>query len=46
MCQYSCMELIPHLILFGDYFHRHIPQAAASMKEGKWDRKKVWNYLG
>ena len=23
---------------------RHIPQAAASMKEGKWDRKKVCHF--
>ena len=23
------------------FLGRHIPQAAASMKEGKWDRKKV-----
>lgn len=23
------------------YYFRQIPQAAASMKEGKWDRKKV-----
>ena len=25
------------------FLDRHIPQAATSMKEGKWDRKKVWS---
>jgi len=33
----------PTLFLIYDvgFLGRHVPQAAASMKEGKWDRKKV-----
>lgn len=33
---YSPLPRTDHSLLF-----RQIPQAAASMKEGKWDRKKV-----